>query len=125
MQIKYLSAWLDQNMIFKTHVTKQCQSAVLSFLRIRSIRQFLTCTKKAFEALVVGTVLSHLDNANSLLIGSPKCTTQPMQLTVKPFIFTCPLYSLVLRLPHYHEFKGPLIFHIHINIAFILTSRSK
>ena len=39
--------------------------------------------------------------------------------TVKPFIFACPLFSRVSRLPHYREFKGPLIFPNHINIGLI------
>ena len=69
MQIKYIGAWMDQNMNFQTHFTKRCQSAMLNLLKIRSIRQFLT--KKSCETLVVSTVLSQLDYANSLLIGSP------------------------------------------------------
>ena len=48
-----------------------------SFLRIRSVRQFLN--RDACETLIIGTVISHLDYANSLLIGATKCTIQPMQ----------------------------------------------
>ena len=75
--IRYLGAWLDNNLSFKHHVMKKCQVAMWNFLRIRSIRKYLT--KEACETLVIGVVMSHLDYSNSLLIGVPKCTIKPMQ----------------------------------------------
>ena len=39
--IKYLSVWMDQNLTLKQHITKKCQNAMLNFLKIRSIRQYL------------------------------------------------------------------------------------
>ena len=40
--IRYLGAWLDNNLSFKHHVMKKCQVAMWNFLRIRSIRKYLT-----------------------------------------------------------------------------------
>ena len=39
--MKYLSVWMDQNLTLKQHITKKCQTAMLNFLKIRSIRQYL------------------------------------------------------------------------------------
>ena len=38
-------------------------------------------------------------------------------------VAVCPLFLRVSCLFHYHEFKGLLILHNHINIGLILTSK--
>ena len=36
--IKYLGAWMDESLTFKTHVQKKCSAAMINFLRIRNMR---------------------------------------------------------------------------------------
>ena len=45
--------------------------------RIKQIRNLLT--KEACETLIVGLVISHLDYANSMLIGIPECELKRLQ----------------------------------------------
>ena len=39
--VKYLEAWLNANLHFKTHITKKCCTAMLNIQQIRHIRWFL------------------------------------------------------------------------------------
>ena len=40
--IRYLSAWLDSDLTFKTHVKKKCTIAMKTLQRIKNIRKYLT-----------------------------------------------------------------------------------
>ena len=75
--IRYLGAWLANNLSFRHHVAKKCRGVMWNFLRIQLISPHLT--KEACETLVIGTVLSHLDYGTSLLIDVPTSTIKPMQ----------------------------------------------
>ena len=72
--VRYLGAWLDSGLNFKTHVTKKCTVAIANFQRIKSIRHLPD------EAnLCISLCMSHLDYANSLLYGLPDTTINKMQ----------------------------------------------
>jgi hypothetical protein len=75
--IKYLGAWIDQNVSFKRHIVKKCGTAMGSLFRIRNIRKYLT--QDACHTLVRGLVLSHLDYANAILLGLPECDIKKLQ----------------------------------------------
>ena len=47
--IRYLVAFLDETLNFKEHVNHKCHTAMMNFLRIKNIRQFLN--KEATETL--------------------------------------------------------------------------
>ena len=49
--IRYLGAFLDERLNFKEHVKRKCRTAMLNYLRIKSIRKYLT--KEATEILVL------------------------------------------------------------------------
>ena len=46
-------------------------------MKPQKIRNLLT--KEACETLIVGLVISHLDYANSMLIGIPECDLKRLQ----------------------------------------------
>lgn len=69
--IRYLGAWLDSNLNFKHHIRTKCKTAMLNFLRIKSIADVLD--RKTLVTLIIMLVISHLDYANCLLTGIPKC----------------------------------------------------
>ena len=46
--IRYLGAFLDETLNFKEHVKRKCRSAMLNYLRIKSIRKYLTKTLQKF-----------------------------------------------------------------------------
>ena len=75
--IKYLGAWMDENLTFKKHITKKCQIAAYSLHKIRCVRKYLT--EDACHILVRGLVISHLDYANAILVNLPKCDINKMQ----------------------------------------------
>ena len=75
--IKYLGVWMDHNLTFKQHITKKCQTAMLNFLRIRSIRQYLD--DATTECLVLSLCMSHIDYCNSVLYGLPDCSINKLQ----------------------------------------------
>ena len=75
--VRYLGAFLDQTLSFKGHINKKCQAAMVNFVKIRKIRQFLS--QDACATLVLGLIMSHLDYANAVLCNSPKTTVQPFQ----------------------------------------------
>ena len=60
--IKYLGAYLDNNLNLKLHIHNKCKTAMWNIQRIKQIRNLLT--KEACETLIVGLVISHLDYAN-------------------------------------------------------------
>ena len=65
------------NMSLKSHITKKCTTAMLSFQKIKLIRRYLT--KDAATTLVLGLVISHLDYCNSILYGLPDCDINKFQ----------------------------------------------
>lgn len=75
--IRYLGAFLDENLSFKDHVKRKCQNAMFNYLRIKNISKYLT--KDATEILVLSLVISHLDYCNAILFGILKCDIQKMQ----------------------------------------------
>ena len=66
----YLRVWMDKQLSFKDHITKNCKAVILSFTRIHSIRHLLM--KEATESLVLSLCISHLDYCNAVLYGLPK-----------------------------------------------------
>ena len=75
--ICYLGVWFDQYMTLKSHITKKCTTAMLSFQKIKLIRRYLT--KGAATTLVVGQIISHFDYCNSILYGLPDCNINKFQ----------------------------------------------
>ena len=75
--MKYLGVILDQNLNMKKHITTKCQTAMLNIQRIMNIRHLLT--QDAIETLVLGTVVSHLDYCNSILVNLPEVDIAKMQ----------------------------------------------
>ena len=67
--VRCLGAHLDASLTLSQHITIKAQAAMLNIKRIRSVRKYLT--PEACEILVNGLVLSHLDYANSILVGLP------------------------------------------------------
>ena len=65
--IKYLGAWLDEHLQFKTHVIRKSKTVYWNLYKLMHIRRFMD--QKLFEILVYSMVLSHLDYANALLPG--------------------------------------------------------
>ena len=39
--IRYVGAWMDSNLNYKTHATKKCQAAMVNFQRLKSICHLL------------------------------------------------------------------------------------
>ena len=68
--IKYLGAWLDQHLSFKTHIKKKCQTAMMNLQRIKAIHHMLS--QEAYHQLMLGLVMSHLDYINAILINLPQ-----------------------------------------------------
>ena len=52
--IKYLDAWLDQHLSFKTHIKKKCQTAMMNLQRTKSIHHMLS--QEACHQLMLGLV---------------------------------------------------------------------
>lgn len=75
--IRYLGAWLDSNLNFKKHITMKCRSAMQNLQRLKTISDVLD--KKTLTTLVIMLVISHLDYANCLLTGLPKCEIKKLQ----------------------------------------------
>ena len=68
--IRYLGAYLDSALNFKEHIKIKSKAAMHNLLKINENRKFLT--KKASSKAVIALVMSHLDYANSILVGLPK-----------------------------------------------------
>lgn len=76
--IKYLGANLDKHLTMKEFVINKCKKAMSNLQRIKLIRKFLDVDST--KTLVQGLVVSHLDYANVLLAGLPKCLMKKLQL---------------------------------------------
>lgn len=75
--IRYLGLWMNSNLTFKQHITKKGQVAMLNFLKIRSIHQYLDTTTT--EHLVLSLCMSHINYCNSVLYGLPDCSINKLQ----------------------------------------------
>ena len=75
--VKYLGAYLDKELNLKHHITVKCQAAMTGLIRLKLMRHFLC--RKAAETIALGIVMSHLDYANSIFIGLPKCELHCLQ----------------------------------------------
>ena len=61
---------MDEQLSMNKHITEMCQKAMYRFYRLKQVRKVLT--HEAAETIAVGTVMSHLDYSNTILIGPPK-----------------------------------------------------
>ena len=75
--IRYLGVWMDDVLSFKYDVKMKCKSAMFNLVCIKRLRPSLTV--EAANILVMGLVISHLDYANSILIGVPDVTIEQLQ----------------------------------------------
>ena len=75
--IRYLGMWMDGVLSFKYHVKMKCKSAMFNLVCIKRLRPSLTV--EAANILVMGLVISHLDYANSILLGVPDVTIKDLQ----------------------------------------------
>ena len=64
--IRYLGTFLDENLTFKDHVKRKCQTAMFYYLRIRNIRKYLT--KDATEILILQPFIINYLNVTSIMI---------------------------------------------------------
>ena len=74
---KYLGAYLDSTLKLKEHVKIKCKAAMLNLLMSKATRKFLT--KEVSTKAVIALVMSHLDYANSKLVGLPKTSISLLQ----------------------------------------------
>ena len=75
--VKYLGAWLDQELKLKQNITNKCRLVMANIQRIKNLRPILT--KQATETLAIGILMSHLDYCNTLFIGLPECDISKLQ----------------------------------------------
>ena len=68
--IKYLGAYMDEQLNMQKHITEMCRKAMYRLYRLKQVRKVLT--DEAAETIAVGIVMSHLDYSNAILIGLPK-----------------------------------------------------
>ena len=68
--IKYLGAFMDEQLNMQKHITEMCRKAMYGLYRLKQVRKVLT--DEATETIAVGIVMSHLDYSNAILIGLPK-----------------------------------------------------
>ena len=99
-KVRNLGFILDSNLTMKQHVIKICQTAYYEQKRSSSIRRYLT--EDAEKQLVTSCVLSRLDYCNSLLMGTPNCVIQPIQIVQNIAA------RLILRAPR-HQNCTPLL----------------
>ena len=74
---RYLGAYLDLQLNFGEHIKMKFKAVMINVLKIRATRKFLTkytCAKNT-----ISLVISHLDYANSLLIGLPEVSLDQLQ----------------------------------------------
>ena len=61
----------------KTHVSKVASSCFYQLRRLRQITRLVG--QEVAAQLVSAFILSRLDYCNSVLVGLPRCTTEPLQ----------------------------------------------
>ena len=77
-KVQYLGGVLDNNLNFESHMSLKVQKAMANFIKIKSIRRYIT--KEACTTLVIMLCMSHLDYSNALLYGLPKKTIRRYQV---------------------------------------------
>ena len=77
IRVKYLGAWLDQQLKLKQHVTNKCKLAMANMQTIKNLRPILT--KQAMETPVIGLVVSHLDYCNTPFTGLLECDISKLE----------------------------------------------
>ena len=77
MVVKYLGAYLNEQLKLDKYVTEKCRKATYNLYNIRKIRNSLTIS--ACKTLVQGLVLSHLDYENAIFVGILKRNIQRLQ----------------------------------------------
>ena len=75
--IKYLGAWIDSQLSFKTHISLKCRTAWWNLQKLKLIRNALT--REATHTIALGLIISCLDYANRLLISLPDCDINRIQ----------------------------------------------
>ena len=75
--IRYLGACVDEKLNFKIHIANKCKIAVWNLQKLKAIRHILT--EEACKTLVMGLVISHLDYANTILVGLPETDIHKLQ----------------------------------------------
>ena len=75
--IKYLGAWLDQNLTLTEHVNRKCQNAMVNHLKIKQLIKVLI--QEVAHSLVRGLVTSHLNYCNSMFAGLQACRMNLLQ----------------------------------------------
>ena len=76
-KIKYLGVLLDWKLNLKKNITSKCQTTMPNIPCIKNIRLLLI--QEVTEILVLGTVMSHLDYCNSILVHLPEVDISKMQ----------------------------------------------
>ena len=75
--VRYLGSILDSELNLKKHIGLKTKKAMFNLYKIRNIRQHLE--QNVAAKLALSLVISHLDYANGILMGLPKCTLRPLQ----------------------------------------------
>ena len=75
--IRYLVGFLDANLSFKEHISRECKTGSHNLYKIHSIRKYLT--QEACEIVVNGLVTSQIGYANDMLLNVPDVTLKPYQ----------------------------------------------
>ena len=74
---RYLGAYLDSTLNLKEHIKIKCKAVILNLLKIKATRKFVT--NDVSTKAIIALVMSHLDYANSMLVGLPKTTISLLQ----------------------------------------------
>ena len=75
--IKYLGAWIDQELKMKQHIMNKCRIVMLNIQRIKHLIPILT--EDITQVLVLGLVILHIDYCNLLFIGLPETDISKLQ----------------------------------------------
>ena len=68
---------MDKQITMKQHITNKCRLAMYNLQKIKLIRSMLT--EEATKTILLGTVISHLDYVNGILIGLPDTDYKKLQ----------------------------------------------
>ena len=74
---RYLETYPNSALNFKQNIKIKCKAAMLSLLKIKATRKYLTT--EACGKAVIALVMTHLDYANSILAGLPKASIHQLQ----------------------------------------------
>ena len=75
--VRYLGAFLDQNLTLDMHFNCKCQIAKWNLIKIKRIRKFLT--PETTKIIIHALVLLHLDYANGILYGTSQTNINKFQ----------------------------------------------